>query len=78
MPLGSPGRPLGPKDTQGISRSVVPDSATPRTVACPGSSVHEILQAKMLEWVAIPFSRGSSRSRDQTLVSCIVGRFFTI
>ena len=37
----------------------------------PGSSVHGILQARILEWVAIPFSRGSSRPRDQTQVSCI-------
>ena len=44
----------------------------------PGSSVHGILQARILEWVAIPFSRGSSQPRDQTQVSCIVGRFFTI
>ena len=44
----------------------------------PGSSVHEILQARILEWVAIPFSRGSSQPRDQTWVSCIVGRFITI
>ena len=44
----------------------------------PGSSVHGILQARILEWVAIPFSRVSSRPRDQTPVSCIVGRFFTI
>ena len=44
----------------------------------PGSSVHGILQARTLEWVAIPFSRGSSRSRDQTWVSFIAGRFFTI
>ena len=43
-----------------------------------GSSVHEILQAGILEWVAIPFSRGSSRPRDQTHVSCIAGRFLTI
>ena len=43
----------------------------------PGFSVHGILQTKILEWVAIPFSRGSSRSRDQTQVSHIVGRFFT-
>ena len=43
----------------------------------PGSSVHGILQAKILEWVAIPFSRGSSQLRDQTWVSCIAGRFFT-
>ena len=36
----------------------------------PSSSVHGILQAKMLEWVAIPFSWGSFRPRDQTWVSC--------
>ena len=44
----------------------------------PGSSVHGILQARTLEWVAIPFARGSSHSRGQTQVSCIAGRFFTI
>ena len=37
----------------------------------PGSCVHGILQARILEWVAIPFSRGSSWPRDQTWVSCI-------
>ena len=40
--------------------------------------LHGIFQAKILEWVAIPFSRGSSQARDWTQVSCIVGRFFTI
>ena len=44
----------------------------------PGSSVHGILQARILEWVAGPFSRRSSRLRDWTWVSCIAGRFFTI
>ena len=44
----------------------------------PGSSVHGILQARIPEWVAIPFSRGSSWRRDQTQVSHIAGRFFTI
>ena len=44
----------------------------------PGSSVHGILQARILVWVAIPFSRGSSQLRDQTQVSCIAGGFFTI
>ena len=38
-----------------------------------GSSVHGILQARILEWVAIPFSRGSSQPRNQTQVSRIVG-----
>ena len=45
--------------------------------ASSGSSVHGILQARRLEWVAISFSRGSSWPRDQTQVSCIAGRFFT-
>ena len=44
----------------------------------PGSSVHGILQARILEWIAIPFSRGSSQPRDWTQVSCITGRFFTV
>ena len=44
----------------------------------PGSSVHGILQARMLEWVAIPFSRGSSQPRDRTRVSCAAGRFFIV
>ena len=41
----------------------------------PGSSVHGILQARILEWVAVPFSRVSSQPRDWTQVSCIEGRF---
>ena len=44
----------------------------------PGSSVHGILQARILEWIAIPFSRGSSQPRDWTWVSHIRGRFFII
>ena len=46
----------------------------------PGSSVHGILQARILEWVAISFSRGSFRPKDRThiaYVSCIAGGFFT-
>ena len=43
-----------------------------------GSSVHGILQARILEWVASSFSRESSQLRDRTLVSHIAGRFFTI
>ena len=52
------------------------DSLWPYGLPC--SSVHGILQAKVLEWVAISFSRGSSEPRDQTRVSCIAHRFFTI
>ena len=47
----------------------------------PGSSVHGILQARTLEYVAMPHFRGSSQSRDRirvSYVSCIAGRFFTI
>ena len=44
----------------------------------PSSSVHRVLQARILEWVAIPFSRGYSHPRGWIWVSCITGRFFTI
>ena len=44
----------------------------------PGSSVHGIVHVRILEWVAIPFSRASSQPRDRIQVSCIAGRFFTI
>jgi len=50
----------------------------PKDCSPQNSSVHEILQARIVEWVAIPFSRGSSQPRDQTHVSLIAGRFFTI
>ena len=43
----------------------------------PGFSVHGISQARIMQWVAISFSRGSSQPRDQTQVSHIAGRFFT-
>ena len=53
------------------------------TQSCPtlcdpmSYTVHGILQARILEWVTFPFSRGSSQPRDQTQVSLIAGRFFT-
>ena len=50
----------------------------PTDYSLPGFSVHGILQARILEWIAIPFSRGTSQLRDRTLVSCITDRFFTI
>ena len=50
----------------------------PMDCSLPGSSVHGIFQARILEWVAIFFSRGSSGSRDQTRVSHIAGRLFTV
>ena len=50
----------------------------PMDSSLPGSSVHGIFQARILEWVAISFSRGSSQPRDWTQVSHIAGRHFTI
>ena len=47
------------------------------TICDPMTVVHGILQARILEWVAIPFSRGSSQLRDQIQVSRIAGGFFT-
>ena len=53
-----------------------PTLCDPMDCSPPGSSVHGIFQARVLEWVAISFSRGSSRPRDRTRVSHIVGRCF--
>jgi len=44
----------------------------------PGSSVHGIFQARIVEWIAMPFSSRSSQPRDRTQVSHIAGRFFTV
>ena len=49
----------------------------PMDYSPPGSSVHGISQARILEWVAISFFKGSSQLRDQTHVSCLADRFFT-
>ena len=67
--------PVMKTESKNVSHLVVSDSAN---CSLPGSSVHGILQAGILERVAISFSRGSSQSRDQTPVSCMAGRFFTI
>ena len=61
-----------------VSHSVVSDSCTPWTVALQAPLFKGILQARILEWVAMPFFWRSSQPRDQTQVSCIVDRFFTI
>ena len=55
-----------------------PTLCDPMNCSPSGSYVHGILQARILEWVAMPFSRGSSWPRNQTRVSCISGRFFTV
>ena len=59
-----------------VSYSVMSD-CNPMDYNFPGFSVHGIFQARILEWVAICFSRGSSEPKDWTLVSWIAGRFFT-
>ena len=66
-------------ESESVSRRVMPDSLWPHELySLPGSSAHGIIQARILEWVAIPFSRGSSQPRGQIQVSCIAGRFFTV
>ena len=55
-----------------------PTLCSPTDCSLPGSSIHGIFQARVLQWVAISFSRGSSRPRDRTLVSCTAGRRFTL
>ena len=62
------------------SLQLCPTLCNPVDCSLPGFPVHGILQARVLEWVAMPFSRGSFWPRDQThisSVSCTVGRFFT-
>ena len=55
-----------------------PTLCDPVDCSLPGSSIHGILQARILEWVTISFSRGSSQPRDQTWVSRIGGRCFNL
>ena len=50
----------------------------PVDCSLPGSSLHGLLQARVLEWVVISFSKGSSQPRDRTWVSCIAGRRFNL
>ena len=68
------------KTMQGKKESEVtqscPTLCDPMDCSLPGFSIHGIFQARVLEWVAISFFRGSSQPRDQTWVSLIVGRCF--
>ena len=69
--------------TPGLQGVVVMWSEVKVAQSCPtlcdpmDYRVHGILQARILEWVAVPFSRGSSQPRDRTQVSCIADGFFT-
>ena len=66
------------KESESEIAQPCPTLCHPVDCSPPGSSVHGILQARILEWVAISFSRGSSQPRDQTQVSCIAGRHFNL
>ena len=61
-----------------LSHSVMSNSCDPIDCSLPGSSVYGILQARILEWVTISFSRGSSRLRKRTWVSSIAGRLYQL
>ena len=61
-----------------LATQLCPILCYPKDCNLPGSSLHGILQAKILEWEAIPFSRGSFWHRDWIWVSPIAGRFFTV
>ena len=63
---------------ESVLRQLCLTLCNPMGYRLPGSSVQGILQARIPEWFAIPFSRGSSQPRDQAQVSCIAGGFFTI
>ena len=54
-----------------------PTLCNPMNFSLPGSSVHGTFSERILEWVALPSSRGSSQPREQTCISCIAGGFFT-
>ena len=60
------------------SHSVMSESLRPHGLSLPGSSIHEIFQARVLKWVAVSFSRGSSQPGGWTWVSCIADRCFTV
>ena len=64
-------------ESESESHSVMSDSLQPLDCSLPGSSVHGILQVRILEWLIYLFSKESSQPRNQTGVSCTAGRFFT-
>ena len=61
-----------------VSHLVMSNSLQLVDCSLPSSSVHGILQARILKWVPIPFSRGSSQPRDQTQIYYIADRLFTV
>ena len=67
----------GPKSSESEVTQSCPTLCIPMDCSPPGSSLHGIFQARVLEWIAISFSKGSSWTRDRTWVSCIAGWCFT-
>jgi len=77
MSLNSGSEGLGPEQAS-FPLSVSESCSVSQTLCDPMDyTLYGILQARVLEWIAFPFSKGSSQPRDQTQVSCIAGRFFT-
>ena len=74
-PPGNPHKGMGAKVK--LSNSLSPAQSCPTLYDPMGFTVHGMLRDRTLEWVAFPFSRGSSQPRDRTHVSCIAGRFIT-
>ena len=71
LPFPSPG-----SESESEVAQSCPTLCDPMDYGLPGFSVHGIFQARILEWVAISFSRGSSQPRDRTCISCMTGRSF--
>ena len=68
---------LIPESESEVTQSC-PTLCDPMDGSLPGSAVHGIFQARILEWAAISFSRGSSQSRDRTRVAYIADKLFTV
>ena len=66
------------KESESEVAQSCPTLCDPMDCSLSGSSVHGIFQARVLEWIAISFSRGSSQPRNRTRVSRIAGRPFTV
>ena len=78
LPLSTPVRHSERKKSESEVAQLCPTLCDPMDCSLLGSSIYGIFQARILEWVAISFSRRSSQPRDWTWVSCIVGRCFTV
>ena len=78
LPLEPPGKHFQPLCTVVPAAQSCPTLCDPTDYRPTGSTVHGILQARILEWLTISFSIGSPEPRDQTQGFCIAGRFFII